>query len=470
MAVDTDDIREVIREEMTSIDAEVDVDKGWLLDWVIEPVAQTGGVIAEPAERLRRLYSPRFARVARFDEAIAFSESHGVGRDPGRASTGTQTFFTYTKPVVGETRTIRVGQTVRRPDGRGFRVTTHSLELTGANADAYFNSTTGRWELDFPVEALSMGPEFDTPRGLVTQIDGQVDGWDGTVNKTDISGGLDAETPAETVDTTASALLGNDIGTHGGILRSALLADPDVDGVSLAFFTEYDIFLRREFRPAVDVHVIGSRPVEVTEIFIAEAGQTDYTLLKPPAIQVTSFKKNNGAATYELVKDSDRRYAESYRATDKIQFDAMAGGEVCEVLYQYEGIIRSTQENLFSGELTATNERTNLFNSDILVRKALNVPLEVTVRLSLQANADESEAEAEAEEQIRAYCSADEFPGLLNPTTLRDLLIENVPGIIGVQIQLFRRKEGAQPRSGLIEFNKIEKGHFAASSDIVINT
>jgi hypothetical protein len=260
MPLDADDILEMLQESARSQDQTVDVAKGPLYDWVYAPTAQGLAEVAAGTDRVRQLYSARFARVADEAEALAFSENYGVGRDIGTAATGFQTFYTFTKPVSGEVRTVPPGSIVRRSsDGRGFRVLPHTLTMTGDSANAFFSARNGWYELTVPVEALSVGPEFDTPAGLVNQLDNAISGFDGTINKSDIDGGLTAESSSDTIDRTQSALLGNDFGTHGGIMRSVLVFDRAVRAVSLAFFTEYNLFQRRSFKPALDVYVIGTK-------------------------------------------------------------------------------------------------------------------------------------------------------------------------------------------------------------------
>jgi hypothetical protein len=61
-----------------------------------------------------------------------------------------------------------------------------------------------------------------------------------------------------------------------------------------------------------------------------------------------------------------------------------------------------------------------------------------------------------------------EFQGLLNPEVLRNLLLDGVPGITGVRLEVFRKKSGASLRSGVVELSKIEQGYFAATEDLVI--
>lgn len=469
MALDAEDILELQQEAAKNNDSTVDTQKGPLLDWVYDPTAQAASEVALGTDRLRRLYSANFASTADDDEALAFSENHGVGRDIGTAATGFQTFYSFTKPVAGETRTVPPGTVVRRPsDGKGFRVTSHLLEMSGDNAEAFFNATEGWYELTVPVEALSVGPEFDTPAGMVTEADSTLIGFDGTVNKTDIDGGLAAESSEDTVDRTQSALLGNDFGAHGGILRSVLTYNRVIQAVSLAFFTEYSIFQRRSFKPALDVYVIGTKSAKAVETFVAEAGQTEYTLLKPPVMSVSALTKDGGTANFTFTADPSREYNGSYRAVDKITFAAAVGGEVFEVTYLYDEVVRRVQEGLFGSELDANGERTHLFNTDVMVRWSKKVALQATVKLTLQANASEAEATAAAEEIVREYMTGDEYPGLLNPETLRDLLIEGVPGITKVNIEVFRKKLGATLRSGLIELSKVEQGVFEAAADLEI--
>ena len=473
MAADTfETILAETQEELAAMDSTLDVSQGPVYDWFLYPASAVVAEYAAISERLRKLYSPRFADLAREDEALAFSDKHGAGRDLGTAATGTQTFFTYSAPGAGVTLSVPEGTVVRRTtDGKGFRVLANTITLDGNNPSAYYNASRGWYAIAVPVEALGVGAEYDTPANLVSVLDSvDVEGFDGTVNLAAISGGLDAETASETVTRTEVALMGTDKGTHGGILRDVVGVDARILDASLVFFTETELFRRSSFRPAVDVYVLSNTTEEVTETFTATLGQTEYTLTNVPVSAVSSVLANGAAVDYGFTADPDRETSGSVRATDKITFPAANAGDAYEVTYTYHSIPKLVHDSLFADEYDDNNERVRLFNTDVLVRIPVDVPLEVSVTLILAANGSSATAEAEAEAAIRDYCTADGFVGYLNPTSLRDKLLSDVSDIANAVVTVFSRKSGSSLRNGLLEFTKIERPVFEADTDIEVTS
>jgi hypothetical protein len=180
---------------------------------------------------------------------------NNVFRKAGTRSTGFVTFFTRTTP----TATIFIPLGSRVASGSVQYATTTDRSIPINNVAAFFNPSTGLFQVDAPVQAETPGSVGDLGAGQIRTIVSNLPGLSVT-NRNATFGGTDQETNLQLSVRARNALASVDSGTEQGTLQIAA----DVAGViEAAVIAAGEDMMQRDFDTDFDKHVGGKVDVWV---------------------------------------------------------------------------------------------------------------------------------------------------------------------------------------------------------------
>jgi len=201
----------------------------------------------------------------------SLAQNYGVTRPGPTPAQVLQTFYTTTKPtqdlIVTQGAVVSSSSDSTAPTF----VSQGQVTLVAANAQAYYNPVTARYEIQAQLIATSPGSAGNVPAGGLDTINSGANGLS-TINTTSADFGTDQGSNLEVAEIAMNALSSLDTGTAGGYQRVAL-ATPGV--LQVAIVLAGDPFMERDYEPQlmkhiggkVDVYVKGENLRTVTESF-----------------------------------------------------------------------------------------------------------------------------------------------------------------------------------------------------------
>lgn len=471
---------EIITSVQTAIQAaspqvRVDVAKGPFYYLAAQGVAGPLADTSRDVERMALLSTHQFPNVATQAEALALARAYAIGIGSGGFSGGIAYFVTGRRPVGSDSFTVQEGATVSTAANRGVVFeAVESRSLTAANADAFFNPSTRRFELPVQVQALSAGEAGNIPARTLTVILGGANNFDGVTNLVDFRGGTAAQSVAAVYARAQQRLAGLDNFSRGGLKSRVLEVDVDrIQAVELTYSTEYPtLFYRLPDDQAVDIWVLNTaQEVLTTDTFVAANGQTQFVLNQKPALSLSSAFVNGVPVTATLVLDTSLEVGRSTREQSRVVISPAANaGDVVDITYSYDNVLNSIQSTL-DGLLTSSTG--SLFATDILVRYPRSFDFATTVTGTVLGTFDPTTIEEEVATVIGDYIAngtgtSPLLGGTRTPAELRDAIKAQVPGIATLSIPIFGRKSLGTivesvdiPRNAVIDF--------ADAADLVVS-
>ncbi len=425
----------------------IDADKGPFFYLASQAVSGPLADASKATERVALLSTNQFPSVATSSEAMAVARAFGIGVGGGGFSRGIAYVFTGRRPTGSESFTVEEGATFSTSTNRGVVFEAiESRSLTAANADAYFNPTTRRFELPVTVRALSAGVSGNIPARTLTTILGGATSFEGVVNLIAFFGGSESQSVEAIYRRAQQRLAGLDNFSRGGLKSRVLEVDVNrIEAVELTYSSEYpSLFYRLPDDQAIDIWVVNTpREVMATETFTGAAGQTSFTLSNAPAVSLASVFVNDSPVTATLVLDENLETGRSVREASYVSLAAaVSAGDVVDVIYTYDaclGDIKTALDGLYN------TQAGSLFATDLLVRYARTIDVAVTVMGTALGTFDTTTIEEEVASVIGSYVAngtgtAPLVGGVRSPAELRDLIRSIVPGIGNLAIPVFGRK------------------------------
>lgn len=429
----------------------IDAAKGpfyWLASRAVaEPLSE----ISIAVERIALLSTGQFPNVVTPQEALGTARSFGLSIGRSGFSSGLAYFITARRPTGGEVFSVAEGAVVstRNNSGQSFRVVS-GRSLTAANADAFFNPSTRRYELPVRVEALSAGTAGNiAARTLANIVSGAPD-FEGARNLAKFTGGSPPQTIGGVYRQAQQRIAGLDVFSKGGLQATIVEADVDrIQAVAYTYSFEYPrLFYRLPDKPAFDIWLANTPDeVQVTETFVAGSGQSQFFLSKKPVLGVGLVEHNGIPAAYGLSLDHGQEVGRSTRERSFVELEVPAlQGDFIEVTYTYDAVLERVQ-NALSGQLDSDVESMAgaLLGADILVRYARDLPVAVRVTGTALGTFSPQAIEQEVLASVGNYLSSgtEDAPilgGVRTSSELRDVIRSTVPGISTLSIPTFGRK------------------------------
>lgn len=209
---------------------------------------------------------------AQFDKLAG---NHTKIRQPGRPAVGQVVFFTPSRPtqdVVIASGTVVTSDADPENGIPSVRfIVGGSYILPAADADAYYNFDTQRYEVTADIFAESIGEEGNRPAGSIRNIVSPVGGMQVTNTEATVFG-LNREGNAGLAERAQLALVSVDSGTEGGYAATAaeqigILKSKIVKSGDPLMMRDYDEVRRKHIGGKVDIWVQGLKERTLTERF-----------------------------------------------------------------------------------------------------------------------------------------------------------------------------------------------------------
>lgn len=441
-------------------DPSLDTVKGPIFDIYIRPEAIQFRVVELLFDDLSRRYSLDYVLSQNAAVLQLYGANHGLRRSAGKAARGYVTFFAYAAPGLSDSLVIPAGTVVATSDSSISYRTQRDAFILGSSLGSYFNVATRRYEVRVPVEALGAGSTFEVPANRIVRIQSLVRGIDGVTNRERISGGTEVETQSRFGARIRKKFNGLALGSGHGLAQLILNYDTaSIDDAVLIYSTDFANFRRHTRRSAWDVYLIGS-VAEIAEItYVGNAIQRSFKLPQAPVLSVSSVQVGSRSVGFRFLPDTTFPYRSSTQANDQVELDSIPGlNETIKITYTYDKLVTDTQAYV-------NRVGIQLYRSEILIRKAIPVPVRARVLVQVLSSFDESTATAAAFSSVSEFINQNKFTSLLFADELRKKLSSDVAGVSNITVLEFTRDlDGTIPVETL-EFRAYE---FSESSDSLI--
>lgn len=377
------------------------------------------------------------------DDIDNYCATFNVLQTPATYSTGEITFYTTSEP--SNDINISDGTIVST-----VSTTPIEFEVIGnytiyeANKDAYYNATTGRWEITCSVQAVNPGTQYRAASGAVTKLVSNVNDIEGVINTSAISGGEEAESIINRLQRVSDKFQGRDLGPTAGIRSFISVYTRDINIVG----ANNPLMERDEaLGGAVDIYVIGEELTTGTdEVTISQAGldlgvNVDYTsssitLTNQPVNSITNFLKNGSVIdpTYYTLEKDTGVLKKSTRSLDKLTLTStglvnigyFAANDTLRITYLYNNFLTTIENDL--------NSTTNHFQDrDYLLREMNGVTVDVSLRFKEVDGQDFDTVSAGAQDAAVAFIDGIKTAGSVE---LADVVgvVKNYTGVDNIDL------------------------------------
>lgn len=459
MARTQDDVLQSMQESVEAIDPTIDVAKGPVYESMLLPWAKEGGYVEGLVAALGDYWQLENVTQLNQEKVELVGRAYGLEYGKGDPSQGYLTFWATEIP--DSDVIIAVGTLVSTNDGAYVYQTTEQATFYVVNAAAYYNSSNRRYEIKVAAEAVERGSEYDAKQGRINTMVTSLDGITGVVNEEDFEGGYSDQTISEFAEDLLELPLGNSLGSVGG-LKSLLLRGYASSIQDLAVVTPGDAgvferFTETNLRAAVDLYVAGSRIGTAYQSYTTAGFETTVTLEKQPALAVSSVLVNGTAASFVFSADTQPARRGSTAAQSSVSFTypgvvAAGPGNTVYVVYTYDVLVEKLQAEM-------GNEQEDLFNTDVRVRSAKQVPTLVELAVASWGTGNTRE---DVEDWISEWfkdptglTTRTKFIGAADPEDFKEAIQAQL-GVRLSRIEKFQRTDLALLDVGPIAYQKSE--------------
>jgi len=453
-------IEQALADSIENQDSSVDTLKGPVFDLFIRPQAAQLRAVELLYDDLSRRFSLDYVLSQNVEVLQLYGANHGLRRSSGRAARGNVTFFTFSAPSSDEVIVIPAGTVVTTSNPSVSFRTLRDAFIIGSSLGAFYNASTRRYEVRAPVEALGAGSLFEVPPNRIARIQTAVEGIDGVVNRERISGSTEVESTSRFGARIRSKFNGLALGSGDGLAQLISQFDTSsINDVQMIFSSDYQNFRRRTRRSSWDIYIVGSSTETAEVTYVGNASQRTFSLPLTPVIEVTSVRVGNISTGFTFLPDTTPQFRSSTQANDRVELSSVPGlNESVTISYVYDKLIRDTQDYV-------NRVGIELYRSDILVRKAIPVPIRVRVLVQVLSSFDETDAASAAFASVSSFVNREEFVSILFANDLRSRLSADVAGVSNITVVEFTRDLTGTIPVETIEFRPFE---YPQTSDSLI--
>ena len=442
MARDIDEIARSMAATTALINPQVDTTKGPVYETSHYPWAVEISKQEQANDALAQRYQFERADAWSTEEIASIGRDYGMSLLQGTPSQGYLTFYAYEINV--DQISIDEGTLASTDDGKFFYKTLQQAVMYRSNIAAYYMSSRRRFEITVPAEAAEIGPDYDCAENSVRVIQTPIAGIAG-VTSSEFRGGSTNLSLQEFVDDLRSVLLGNSLGTPGGLANLGIrFSQGMIEDTAVLTPADVGLFERLPngaMRSAIDIYIIGSRIGVADHTYVTAGSETVIVLPAGtvPLMGVTSVLVDGTAVSYTIAKDTSAERRGTVHAMDSVVLDAIPGpGHVVYMSYTFNKLVLDTHNYM-------NESSSQLFRTDGVVREGKQVEVEVEVVLtSYGAGARVSDVENFATRWFRdptLLTSRQHFVLELDPKAFADDLTARLS--VTVVLNKFRRPDRA---------------------------
>ncbi len=362
-------------------------------------------------EYLYKLQAPFTHTADLLEEDLdVFCKNNNVHSIPATYSTGEITFYTYSEPA--QDITITSSDSCETDSGTSFTVNGY-YNILYENRSNYYNATLSRWEITCAVIADESGTIGDAGQETVINLSSTIDGIDGCINNSIITGGTDEGSIFERLELVKRNFSGRSLSTVEGI---KLFVENYVDNVTVVGSNDLLMLRTGNIGGGIDIYVRGESPSNYIEtIVITSTGLitesstytgTTITLKKQPATSIDLFVKNDTTISnsYFSLEEDDGLLAISTRCKNKLvltstgvtELGEFVDGDTLEIRYTYNSLLETIEKALTTTE--------NIYNNrDILLRGHSFYTIDIAMNVKLYTGYTLDDVTSSASTSISTY-------------------------------------------------------------------
>jgi hypothetical protein len=368
-------------------DTSVDTTLGPVVDIVIRPVSR---VLEAQNERIRALFQLiTLQNVNLLDPAdlAAYVYTEEVIPSQGTASFVTLTFSRAALPTVDLPIPVNFPVATEVDPTTGVQTTFVTLQLAtlvAANAAAYFNGATNRYELNVLAVSITTGQATAVSQNTVDVPLRPLVGFDTVTNPASSIGGLPAENNLQVANRYSLRTKGTEIGTPQGLSRYIFQTFGNVEDLYVVWGNNPFLTRAATDAGAVDIWIQGSSPT-VSTVTVPFPGRL--VLIPFPIQPGLSVQTVQSGPLFTLNTDyvyvTDKGiYSRSPLGADGIVFLATGAapslGDSLTITYTYENLVIALQAFFQQPEYLETG-------SNRLFRAGVPVPIAITGILTVNS-------------------------------------------------------------------------------------
>lgn len=446
MAIEDTTVVTQLQTALRQIEPDIDVAKGPMKRLFIDPHASIVAAERNQVDRLIGIFTlQRVDNILTTELDAQTSAFAGMGRFQGRKSSGYGTFFTRTRP--SDNIVINIGDQVGDATSSLIYRVTQQVVVTPADLIRFYNPISQRFEILAPIEAISIGADFDVPPGRIVKILGSINYIDGVVNNEAITGGSSVE-DNESLDTRFKKRLeGQSLGTKGGLI-SELANIPGVKDVILITSDDLELFSRRSMRSCLDIYILGDIEATDSVSFTVTTSKT-FSLPQHRITAITSVTLDGEVvADYAFIRDATI-YSGSVKETNKIELRSLpAAGSVVVVTFSYNALLETVQDRVTQFSDFA------YFSVDALVYEAVQVPMLVSYDFAFLSSFDKNSTMTSLTQETMTFMNPEAFAVVMQPQALIADLQKKVPSAVAIYLNKFTTKEDSKAAIETVSFAK----------------
>jgi hypothetical protein len=446
MPVDIDTVIVQLQRSLKAIQPDIDTRKGPMKRLFIDTHAQVVSNERNQIDRLVGLFTlQRLDSILTTEIDAQVSSFSGMGRFQGRKAHGFVTFYTRSRSAGDIVIDIGV-QVADETASLVYRVT-QQIVVSSSDLPKFFNPTNQRFEILAPVEAMSIGSDYEVSENRIKRILTPVNSIDGVINYSGITDGLAIEDNDSLDSRFRKRLEGQSLGTKGGLI-SEIVNIPGVLDVSIVTPADYDLFSRRTDRPALDIYVIGD--IETTDS-VAFSVTTGKRFQLPPHV-VTSIISvtldGEVVNDYAFIRDASV-LAGSVQEVDTIELRAQPDvGSAVVVEFTFNSLLESVQARASQfGDFA-------YFGTDLLTYAAIPVPMSVGYTFSYLSSFDKASTMQALQNETMNYMNPNKYVGVMQPEAFIADLQRKIPSAISIGLSQFTSRDGSTSSIQIVQFPK----------------
>jgi hypothetical protein len=368
---------------------------GPIPDLVINPVAGVLELQNERTRSVQQLLSLSNDTVFTTTDVDSFVYNELLTRSTGSKSRAVLTFSRATPPAADLTVKANFPVATLQDEQTNVAatfVTVADTTMVAANAGAYFNNTTQRYELSVSARAVTNTATNDVAAYRITRPLRALNGFDSVTNKTPATGGKSSETNTELIERYLLSIIGSSPAVVRGIEKILRDLYPETIDANVVFGNNPLNMRSAIDGGAVDVYVIGSSPTSVTETHIYAGPDQVIPLLLQPVVQIQSIGAYVQGVDFILVKDATGN-AGSVRAASGPMFSTATAltlpaiGASLSITYTYDAL-----QPLLQAAFTVDDYRVT--GRDLLFKEATQVDVTLTATLKIRPGFNVSQTTA----------------------------------------------------------------------------
>ena len=474
MARSAVEIANSITTTLRGINPSIDLEVGPTYDYLIRPLPREMAQTEQAVSDLQVFYSDKFATVATPEQIAQFATHFGLAPDIGGFAATSVYLYRTSAPPVSSIFTVPVGTLVGTQDlSYIFRVTSEAT-MYGNFAATYYNPSSNRYEIQVLVQAVGPGTVYNLPSGRLTKLMTNVPGFDGITQRAAAYGGTEPENASQLASRMQAQFLAMDRNSAGGLQRLAQNFNP-TQVLATALIRPSD---RLEFRrltdgPAIDLCIKGVVNQIYREDYLAVGGETTIPIVVNRTATSAGQVSQNGtvlaANLWMFVADQSPSVRGSTRAGPVIELLApLNANDIIAVT----GIKNALLDQLQSLYVQGDN---SLFNTDILVRGFIDLPIVVTMDIRVSSSPSNGGSVDGIQQVISSLLTnliePDTIPTLLIPKTIESLVQALLPDIKSVTLTQFRRQYSSIDRvENIVPLKNEIPRYNATASAITVRT